>query len=104
MKDPSFFFSVNHIIKPFNAKLIYGIRYRELDYFLLKTFGMEECEQLDNNPQLSPEISHKMCEVITKIEKEYKKAPPLEFINMDVFNILVKDEHLALKQNGKKLK
>jgi hypothetical protein len=56
---------------------------------------------LDSNPQLSPEISHRMCEVITKIEKEYKKAPPLEFINIDVFNILVKEEHMALKQDKK---
>lgn len=104
MKDPPLFFSVSHIIKPFNTKLIYGIRYHELDYFLLKTLGSEECEQLDNNSRLNPEVLGKICEVITQIEKEYKKPPPLEFINMDVFNILFKDEYMALKKNGNKSK
>ncbi len=49
MKDPPLFFSVSHIIKPFNTKLIYGVRYRELNYFLLKTLGMKECEQLEHS-------------------------------------------------------
>lgn len=102
MKDPPLFFSVNHIIKPFNTKLIYGIRYHELDYFLLKTLGAEECEQLDSNSRLAPEVLGKICEVITQVEKEYKKAPPLEFINMDVFNILFKEEYVAIKKNGNK--
>jgi len=98
MKDPSFFFSVTHIIKPFNTKLIYGIKYGELDYFLLKTLGIEECEQLDNNSRLDAEILDKICEIITQVEKEYKKAPPLEFINMDIFNILFKEEYMAIKK------
>ncbi len=104
MKDPPLFFSVSHIIKPFNTKLIYGIRYHELDYFLLKTLGIEECEQLDNNSRLDAEVLHKICEVITQVEKEYKKAPPLEFINMDVFNILFKEEYVAIKKNSNRSK
>ena len=83
------FFSVKHIITPVKTKLIYGIRYKDLDYFLYKTFGLSDCEQLDGNSKLEPETFNTMCEVITEIEKEYKKTPPLEFINMDVFNILV---------------
>lgn len=102
MKDPLLFFSVNHIIRPFNAKLIYGVRYHELDYFLLKTLGIEECEQLDNNSRLDPEVLDKICEVITQVEKEYKRVPPLEFINMDVFNILFKEEYMAVKKNSNK--
>ena len=98
MKDPPIFFSVSHIIKPFNTKLIYGVRYRELDYFLLKTLGIEECEQLDNNSRLDSEILDKICEIITQVEKEYKKAPPLEYINMDVYNILFKEEYMAIKK------
>jgi hypothetical protein len=98
MKDPPIFFSVNYIIKPFNTKLIYGIRYNKRDYFLLKTLGMEECEQLDNNSRLDPEILDKICHIITQVEKEYKKAPPLEFINMDVYNILFNDGYLAKKE------
>lgn len=104
MKDPPIFFSVSHIIKPFNTKLIYGVRYRELDYFLLKTLGVEECEQLDNNSRLDADVLNKICEVITQVEREYKKAPPLEFINMDVFNILFKEEYIAIKKNGNKSK
>ena len=97
MKDPPIFFSVNYIIKTLNTKLIYGIRYHKRDYFLLKTLGMEECEQLDNNSRLDSEILDKICHVITLVEKEYKKEPPLEFINMDVYNILFKDSCLAKK-------
>ncbi|MBV8390350.1 MAG: hypothetical protein JO080_11170 [Mucilaginibacter sp.] len=91
MKDPPIFFSVSHIIKPYNTKLIYGIRYHEIDYFLLKTLGVEDCEQLDNNSRLTPDVLDKICAVITQVEREYKKAPPLEFINIDIFNVLEKD-------------
>lgn len=104
MKDPPFFFSVNHIIKPFNTKLIYGVRYHEMDYFLLKTIGIEECEQLDSNSHLDTEVLVMICEVITRIEKEYKRAPPLEYINMDVFNILFNQEYVEIKKNGYKSK
>jgi hypothetical protein len=43
-----------------------------------------------------------MCEVITEIEKEYKKTPPLEFINMDVFNILVRVKNPRYENNSDK--
>jgi hypothetical protein len=42
--------------------------------------------------------------VITQVEKEYKKAPPMEFINMDVFNILFKEEYMAVKKSHNKSK
>lgn len=89
INEQPLFFSVNHIITPVKTRLIYGIRYKELEYFLHKTFGLNDCEQLDGNSKLDPEIFNTMCEVITEIEKEYNKTPPLEFINMDIFNILV---------------
>lgn len=88
--DPPFYFSVNHIIKPHASKLIYGVRYRELEYFILKTHGINDCEQLDNNPALKPDVIEKICHVISAIEKDYKKAPPLDFINIEIFNILTK--------------
>ena len=88
-----FFFSINHIIKPQNDKLIYGIRYNDLEYFMFKSFGENDCEQLDTNPHLNTEIFNAMCDVITKIEKEYNKTPPLENINIDVFNILLRAEN-----------
>ena len=90
INDPPIFFSVKHIITPIKTKLIYGIMYKNLEYFLFKTLGLNDCEQLDSNPKLDIEIFDTMCEVITEIEREYKKIPPLEFINMDIFNILVR--------------
>ena len=87
--DQPFFFSVKHIIKPFSTKLIYGVRVNELDYFLIKTLGINDCDRLDDNPGLDPETFNTICDVITEIEKEYNKTPPLEFINIDIFNMLV---------------
>lgn len=83
-----FFFSISHIIKPAKNKLVYGVRYNDLEYFLSKTQGVNDCEQMDENPSLEPTVLDEMCKVITEIEKEYKKPPPLEFINIDVFNKL----------------
>jgi len=88
LKNISFFFSINHIIKSYADKLIYGIKYNGTEHFLLKSLGSNDCEQWDNNASLNPDILHKICSVITEIEKEYKKIPPLEFINLDVFDIL----------------
>ena len=89
-KDQPFFFSVKHIMKPVRKKLLYGIRYKNLDYFLFKSFGINDCEQLDSNPKLDTKIFNTICEVITEVELGYNKTPPLEFINMDVFNILAR--------------
>ena len=91
-KNP-FFFSVKHIIKPHTSKLIYGIRYDNLDYFLQKTHSVDNCEQLDDNPKLAPEAFKNICEIISEIEKGYQKTPPLELINMDVFNVITKANH-----------
>jgi len=83
-----FFFSVKHIIKPHTSKLIYGIRYHDTDYFIQKTHSVNDCERLDDNPRLDTRVLKMICDVISQIEKEYKKIPPLEFINMDIFKIL----------------
>ena len=85
-----FFFSVKHIIKPFATKLIYGIKYNNLDYFLIKTLGVNDCEHLDSQPRIDQPTYDKICDVITVIEKEYKKTPPIEYINIEIHNILVK--------------
>ena len=90
--NPSFFFSVKHIIKPHAAKLIYGIHYNDTDHFILKTPGANECEQLDSNARIDPEILKKICKVISEVEKGYKNTPPLELINIDVYNMLAKNE------------
>ena len=98
MKDQPLFFSVSHIIKPFNTKLIYGVKYNDLDYFLLKTPGSSDCEQLDSNEHLNPEVFEKMCQVLTEVEKQYKKTPPLEYINIDVSNILFKRDYTEVSK------
>ena len=88
--DPPFFFSINHIIRPHASKIIYGVRYQNLEYFIMKTHSTNDCEQLHSNPALQPGVMEKICDVISAIEKDYKKTPPLELINMEIFNILVK--------------
>jgi hypothetical protein len=85
-----FFFSVKHIIKPHTTKIIYGVYYQDRDYFILKTHSTNDCEQLDGNPRLEPEVFARICHVISEIEKGYKKTPPLENINIDIFNLLEK--------------
>lgn len=88
--NTAFFFSVKHIIKPNTSKIIYGIRYHEKDYFIQKTLNMHDCEQLDGNPPIEAQAFSAICSVISEIEKEYKKMPPIEYINMDIFNILAR--------------
>ena len=86
--NTSFFFSVKHIIKAHTSKLLYGIRYHDTDFFIQKTPSVSDCERLDDNPRLNAKVLKKICDVISEIEKEYKKIPPLDFINMDIFKIL----------------
>jgi len=93
--DPNtpYFFSVNHITMPFPTKLIYGIKFKGLIYYLYKSLGIEDCEQLDNHQKLEAGIFKRMCDVITAIEIEYKRIPPIQYINLDIFNILVRADN-----------
>ena len=47
------FFSVNHIIKPFSTKTIYGINFNNTTHFICKSTGVNDGEQLDNRPNLT---------------------------------------------------
>jgi hypothetical protein len=85
-----FFFSVTQIIKPQGNRIIYGVHYGGQDYFILKSLGMHNCEQLDSKARLNEDVIHTMCKVITTIESDYKKTPPLEFINFDIYSQLVR--------------
>jgi len=89
-KNIPFYFAVKHIIKPNTAKLIYSIRYNENDYFILKTPGVNDAEQMDSHPKVDLYAFRKISYVLSEIEKEYKTIPPIEFINMDVFKVLAK--------------
>jgi hypothetical protein len=89
-QDTPLFFAVKHIIKPHTAKIIYNIQYDDSNHFIMKTYRMDDCEQLDNSPKLEPDILEAICRVISEVEKGYKKVPPIENINIDIFNILAK--------------
>ncbi|HVS94342.1 MAG TPA: hypothetical protein VHE59_20030 [Mucilaginibacter sp.] len=90
--NAEFFFSVKHIIKPHAAKLIYGIRYNEVDFFILKSLALTDCELLDDHLKIAPDTLTRICYVISEIEKGYNKPPPLEWINIDIFNMLMKNK------------
>lgn len=94
MDNKSCFFSVNHITNESNTKRIYGIRLNNSNYFLSKTSGQVDCEQLDTNPALDPDVLKEICEAITEIEKGHKKRPSLEVINKEILNILKRRDRL----------
>lgn len=89
-----YFFSVNHITKPFSTKLIYGISLNNISYYLCKSPGMNDCEQLDDNPPFEPAILEEICVIITEVEKEFKKGPSLEFLNLEIFRKLTERRKL----------
>jgi len=87
------FFTIKHIITPPTSKLIYSIGYHAADYLIMKTPAKNDCEQLDHNPPLKQAVLTMICEIISEIERDYKKTPPLEFVNLDVFRILERIKH-----------
>jgi hypothetical protein len=91
--EPPLFFTIKHIITLPEAKLIYNIVYRNTDYLIMKTPAKNDCEQLDYHPSLEKALLNTICEVISEIEGDYKKTPPLEFVNLDVFRILERIKH-----------
>ncbi|GAC1313583.1 MAG: hypothetical protein NVSMB24_37000 [Mucilaginibacter sp.] len=85
-----FFFSINHLTKADRIKLFYGVKYNGLIYYLLKTLGVNDCKQLDYNKKIDDLSFDYMCKVISKIEAEYARNPPAEFINFEIFRCLVR--------------
>ena len=90
MSNQTYFFSVNHITKESNTKLIYGICLNNHTYFLSKSRGTNDGEQLDNNPLLSAYLLNQICQVITEIEMENTQRPSLEFMNIAILRILAR--------------
>jgi hypothetical protein len=87
----TFFFSVNQIIRSGNTKYIYGVRFKGHNHFIMKSLGQNDCRQLDNE-SLEAEAIKKICDVITRIECDYKASPPLDLINFDIYSILTGTE------------
>ena len=94
--NQAYFFSVNHITKPFSTKLIYGISLNNISYYLCKSPGINDCEQLDDNASLDPDVFEEVCIVITEVEKEFKKSPGLESLNMEIFRKLTTRKKLPV--------
>lgn len=67
--------------------------------FFFKTLGVNDCEHLDSPPMIDQPTYDEICDVITAIEKEYKKTPPIEYINIEIHNILVKMKNPRYKGN-----
>ncbi|MDB4925909.1 hypothetical protein [Mucilaginibacter sp.] len=97
INSQTYFFTINHITKEPNNKLIYGIRLNKSNYFLSKTSGVNDAEQLDNNLPLEASILNELSKVITTVELKYTKRPPLELMNSEVFRLLIKLRNLRVK-------
>ena len=84
------FFTVSHVTRPPGAKLIYGIRLNNLNYYISKSPGIDDCEQLDSNPPLKTTVMKEICAILTEIENEPKKRLSLAWINERIFAIIGK--------------
>jgi hypothetical protein len=96
INSKTYFFTVNHITKEKNNKLIYGISLNNTSYFLSKTSGVKDIVQLDNKPHLIPDVLKELNEVITSVELKYKKRLSLETLNKEIFGILMRLRHLSI--------
>jgi hypothetical protein len=90
INNRSYFFTINHISKETSGKLIYGIDINSIHYFLSKTSGLNDCEQLDNNTPLNAEMHSEICTVLTTLEGRHPKRPSLEQFNRDIFSLLIR--------------
>ena|ERR1700761_141033 len=88
LNSPTHYFTINHITREENNKYTYSIRLNHTNYFLRKTPGLYDCEQLDNNARLSKAIMKEFCDVLTEVEQKYHKRLSVELFNSEVFRII----------------
>lgn len=98
INNKTYFFTINHITKEKDNKLIYGISLNNSNYFLSKTYRAKDAVQLDNKPALGPDVLKELNEVITTIELKHKKRPSLENLNKEIFGILMQLRHLSINR------
>lgn len=55
--EQTYYFPIIHITKQLPGKLIYRMLIDSKNYYLNKSFGMNDCRQLNNYPLLTPEYS-----------------------------------------------
>jgi len=94
-----YFFSIIHITKQSATTLIYGILINTRIYYLSKSLGRSDCEQLDSNPVLNADLLTEICDIMTKFEVAYEKYPSLEFINNEIIKVLGAIRTLLLQVN-----
>jgi hypothetical protein len=86
----TYFFTVSHITRETDNRLIYGLRINNVSYFISKTLGKTDGEQLDTNPPLGKNVLKELNTVITQVELKHKKRQSLERINHEIFRILIR--------------
>ena len=87
MSNQNYTFYVNHITNESAVKRIYGIHIDNLNYFLSKTTGIVDCEQLDTNPPLDSSFMKEICAIITEIENNHPGRPSLDEMNKEILII-----------------
>jgi hypothetical protein len=96
INEQTYLFSVSHITNPLRTQLIYGIRLNDVSYFLGKSPGCNDCEQLDGNLRLATKVLDEICLLITESELHYRKRPALELMNVEIGGILARIRRLRL--------
>lgn len=86
--NQTYLFSVSHITSQAGNQLIYGINLNNGSYFFSKTWGMNDCKQLDSHAVLDAVVLNELCSIITEIELAYQTRPSLALINVDIVQIL----------------
>lgn len=99
INSETYFFSIIHITKQSATTLIYGILINTHIYYLSKSLGRSDCEQLDSNPVLNADLLTEICDIMTKFEVAYEKYPSLEFINNEIIKVLGAIRTLLLQVN-----
>lgn len=99
INSETYFFSIIHITKQSTTTLIYGILINTRIYYLSKSLGRSDCEQLDSNPVLNADLLTEICDIMTKFEVAYEKYPCLEFINNEIIKVLGAIRTLLLQVN-----
>jgi len=87
LNSQTFFFTVNHVTRPHGAKIIYGVSLNNLSYYVSKSPGVNDCEQLDSNPALDTGMIDEICTILSELENDPKSTPSLAWINEQIFAI-----------------
>jgi hypothetical protein len=88
LNEQTYYFSIIHITKQLPDKLIYGILINSENYYINKSFGVNDCGRLDSHPLLTQTLLFEICEILTRLEIRHQHYPELETINQEIANEL----------------